>query len=239
MSKYLLRPEFLLYVSIVVLFVAPFILRFFTQGELDSDVLQYYFHVTGNKILLGALFLFVILFIRFFFLWLIAGFKGTNPSVIFSSQNRLRLQSSFFQFLKDILQVGLPFIILFYALAFALGQLNLFNSTRLQDELLLAWDVLITGTFLPLSLTSFTYPVWFVRVVEISFNYLLVVFALLGAYLFQAKQKLFREAVGVYAIALLFMFAGWILFPVMSPHDRFIDNVYNLSKQLFCLKQIP
>ena len=24
------------------------------------------------------------------------------------------------------------------------------------------------------------------------------------------------------------MFVGWVLFPVMSPHDRFIDNVYDL-----------
>jgi len=229
MVRYLLRPEFFLYFSIVVLFVAAFILRFFSQGELDFGLLQYYFQVTGDKILFGVLFLSSIFFLRFTFFWLIAGFKGTKFSVLLSRQNLLRFQSSLFQFFKDTLQVGLPFIILMYVSALALGQLNVFNSTRLQDELLFRWDVLITGTFPSLSLTSFVYPAWFVKAVEVSFINLTVVFALLGAYLFQAKQKFFREAVGVYALAFLFMFAGWILLPVMSPHDRFIDNVYNLS----------
>ena len=230
MSKYFLRPEFLLYFSIAAFLAASFLLRFFTQEELQIDFLQYYFQVSGDKILLGALFLFAILYIRFIFLWLIAGFKGTKPSVIFSPQNRLRLRSSFFQFFKDVLQVGLPFILLLYSLALALGQLNLFNSTRLQDELLLSWDVLITGTFPPLSLASFTYPVWFVKAVEISFVQLTIALAFLGAYLLQAKSKLFREAIGVYSLALLFAFAGWILLPAMRPHDCFIDYVYKIIK---------
>jgi len=96
MAKYLLRPEFFLYFSIVVLLLASFILRFFTQGELNSDLFEHYFQITGNKILFAVFFLFVIFFTRFAFFWLITGLKGTKFSVLLSRQNLLRFRSSFF-----------------------------------------------------------------------------------------------------------------------------------------------
>ena len=53
-------------------------------------------------------------------------------------------------------------------------------------------------------------------------------FALFGAYLFYANQKLFREAAVAFCLSSLLAFSGWALFPVLSPHDGFIDNVYEL-----------
>ena len=85
-----------------------------------------------------------------------------------------------------------------------------------------------THTFPSLSFATFDYPVWFIKAVDSSFSSLVLVFALFGAYLFYANQKLFREAAVAFCLASLLAFAGWTLFPVLSPHDRFIDNVYEL-----------
>ena len=119
-------------------------------------------------------------------------------------------------------------MIAFYGTSSALGQLNVFNSARLRDELLFRFDTLLTGTFPPLSAASYSFPHWFIGAVDFSFMHLVWALAVLGAYLFIAHSRLFREAIGAFFLGLMILYASWLMFPVLSPHDRFIDNVYNL-----------
>jgi len=51
---------------------------------------------------------------------------------------------------------------------------------------------------------------------------------LLAVYFLLARPKLFREIGGAFFLGLMFMFIGWVMFPALSPQDRFRDNVYDL-----------
>ena len=92
---------------------------------------------------------------------------------------------------------------------------------------MLSCVIFLTRTVLSFELASFHSSCWFVEAVRISVVQVVAAFGILAAYLFQARQKLFREAAGAFFFGTIIMFIGWTLFPVMSPHDRFIDNVYD------------
>lgn len=228
MRKILLRPEIFVYVSIVVFTAAFFALNAQTNHIRDGALGAYYVQLNGDKIAWAAVFVFLVLFVRISVWWAVLGFRGTDLGTLVSRQKVSATMSALRTFFKNSLLVGLPALLAFYSFTLALGQLNVFNKDRLQDELLARWDVLVTGTFPPLSLASLHYPAWFVEAVSISFLFLGTVLAFLAAYLFQARQKVFDEAIGAFFAGSLILFAGWIFFPVLSPQDRFIDNEYNL-----------
>lgn len=228
MLRNLLRPELLIYISFFI-FTSVFVGLNLWDGEAsDYRLLQYYVQVTGDKIIELALLLFVLFSIRAALFCMSAAVKGLDPAAVFSLQNIPRIKSACSVFLENLLGIGVPFLLAFYSLSLAIGQLNIFNKLRLQDELLVRWDFFLTHTFPPLALGSLHYPAWFVKAVEVSFMHLVPAFILFAAYLFLARQRLFREAAAAFFAGASMMFLGWIMFPVLSPHDRFIDNVYHL-----------
>jgi len=227
MLKILVRPEIFIYIAILFYIGLFFILGFFTEHESERSLLEYYSKFDGGNFSWPVAGLIVLLFLRMIVFWLNAAIRGLDPAVIFSRANLHYAVRGFVTFLKHSVVIGIPFVFALYTLALALGELNVFNATRLIDERVLSWDIFLTHTFPSLSLASFYYPGWFVEAVQFSFMKLVAAFGLFAAYLFQVNQKLFREAAGAFFIGTIIMFIGWTLFPVMSPHDRFIDNVYN------------
>jgi len=228
--KVFVRPEIFVYIAIVVFAGAFFFLGSYVGTSSDGSLVEHYYrNLSKARILWTVLLFLTALLVQGVILWCRAIFKGVEPSTVFSRKTLLRVWPEIRKFLKNLLVIGVPFILAFYSMTSALGQMNLFNSTRLRDELLFQWDVLLTGTFPPLSLGSFAYPDWFIQGVVTSFMHLVPVLTIFAAYLFLVHQKLFREAAGAFFLALLILFAGWLLFPVMSPHDRFVDNVYDGS----------
>ena len=227
MLKILVRPEIFIYIAILFYIGLFLILRFFTENMSGRGLLEYYSQFNEGNFAWPVSFLLILFFVRIMVLWLNAAIRGLDPAVVFSRVNLHYALRGFVTFLKDLVVIGLPFVIALYTLTLALGELNVFNSTRLIDETVLSWDIFLTRTFLSLSLASFQYPGWFVEAVRISFVQVVAAFGILAAYLFQARQKLFREAAGAFFFGTIIMFIGWTLFPVMSPHDRFIDNVYD------------
>ena len=229
MRKLLLRPEAVIYLTLFI-FVGVFAIFYFLLGQSSTgNFISYTFGRSGKGILWALIPLSFAFVFRLGVLWVRAFTRGVDPSTFFSRQSAVEFSKKAGEFFKNLLFVGVPFVLSFYALTSALGQLNIFNSTRLKDELLFQWDVFLTHTFPPLSLSAVEYPQWFIGAVDFSFSSLVAAFALFGAYLFYANQKLFREAAIAFCVGSLLAFAGWVLFPVLSPHDRFIDNVYNLS----------
>lgn len=228
--KVFVRPEIFVYAALAVFTGAFFALGSYLGISSDDSLVEHYYNNISEAKILWTIALFLVaLLIQGAILWARAIFGGIEPSIVFSRKTLLRLRSEISKFFKNVLVVGIPSVFAFYSMTSALGQMNLFNSTRLRDELLFQWDVLLTGTFPPLSLGSFAYPDWFIQVVVVSFMHLVPVLTIFAAYLFLTKQNLFREATGAFFLGLLILFVGWLVFPVMSPHDRFVDNVYNLS----------
>jgi len=229
MLKILARPEVLIYIAALFFAGAFLVLNVYTESEDGSALVDHYFDSIADRILWLSVFLCVVFMIRLTVFFVIAMIKSVVLGVHLYRPSFNHFFRASLTFLRNVLIVGIPFVLALYALTLALGELNIFNTSRLRDELVLQWDVFLTHTFPSLSLASFQYPGWFVEAVRYSFQNVVAALALLGAYLFQAKQKLFREAGGAYFLGVMIMFIGWIFLPVLSPHDRFIDNVYDLE----------
>ena len=224
------RPEIFVYVAIGAFAGLFLILRSYNGNvSFDSSLAQPYYENLSEARLLWTIAIFLVaLLFRGAVLWATALFRGLDPAAVFSRKNIEAILPRVRSFAKNVLIVGIPSMIAFYGTSSALGQLNIFNSTRLRDELLFRFDTLLTGTFPPLWAASFSWPHWFIGAVEFSFMYLVWFLMVLGAYLFIAHSRLFREAIGAFFLGLMILYAGWLVFPVLSPHDRFIDNIYKL-----------
>ncbi|HEX9721725.1 MAG TPA: hypothetical protein VGA53_00495, partial [Candidatus Paceibacterota bacterium] len=227
-QKFFVRPEIFIYLALVVFTATFFILNLLT-GHDGSGILEHYINLNAPKLAWTLMPLLVALLVHGIALWVKAIIQQLDPAVVFSLRNLKRQGAKIPGILKNFAVVGIPFFLAFSAMSFALGPLNVFNSTRLRDELLFRWDVFLTGTFPPFTLASIQYPSWFVAAVEFSFFYLVSIMTVFSAYLFLVHQKLFREAAGAFFLSLMIMLAGWVVFPVLSPYDRFVGNAYSLA----------
>lgn len=143
--------------------------------------------------------------------------------------------SAFRQFLakcKDdlygSLRIILPLIFTFLASSQILGTLNKLNATRLVDLEALAWDKKLTSVYPFITWSGESFPSWFINLVIYSFGALGFLIFLLGSYLLHYRRRLFREFAAAFGFSLLISLPLWYAIPILSPHDRFIDNVYNL-----------
>jgi len=225
--RILVRPEIFVYAAFFIFTTAFFLLNAFTQNG-GQDIVGHYLKLNGPRLVWTLILVFIALFAHGVVLWVKAAIRQVDPATLVTRQNAGLLIRQTRAVLKNLVTLGIPFVLAFSSLSLALGPLNVFNATRLRDELLFSWDVWLTGTFPPLTLSSFQYPGWFVSTVESPFFYLVPVLTIFGAYLFIARPHVFREAAGAFFLAAIIMFAGWFTFPVLSPNDRFVDNVYNL-----------
>ncbi len=225
------RPEIFIYIAFLVFTAIFFILDLYV-GNGGKSILRHYVDLNGPKMAWAAMLFFIALFLYGIVLCMRAMVKQINPAIVFTRQNLVRIFRGTRTILKNLATIGIPLALAFYSFSITLDKLNVFNRTRLRDELLSTWDTFLTGTFPSLSLASFQYPSWFISAVEFSFLYLVPVLAIFGSYLFIVHQRLFREAAGAFSLGLMILFAGWLMFPVLSPQDRFIDNVYELPVSL-------
>ena len=230
MRRLKLGPEIFVYVAIGA-FAGLFLILGSYNGNVsfDSSLAQHlYENLSGTKLLWTVVLFLIALLFRGVVLWILALLRGLDPATVFSRTNIVAMLPRVRSFAKNVLIVGIPSAIAFFSTSSALGQLNIFNSTRLRDELLFRLDTLLTGTFPPLTTASFSWPHWFIGAVEFSFMHLVWALVIFGAYIFIAHQHLFREAIGAFFLGLMVLYASWLVFPVLSPHDRFIDNIYKL-----------
>jgi hypothetical protein len=227
-QKFFIRPEIFVYIAPFV-FTAVFLLLGKNASGDAQGIIEYYVNLNWRSfawtagILVAGFYVYAIVF------WIKAIVYKLDPIEVFSRKNLAFQISKIPGMLGNVVFVGIPFGLGFSIMTLAIGHLNVFNSTRLRDELLFSWDVFLTGTFPALSLAFIQYPDWFIKAVEFSFLYLVPICMLLAVYLFLARARLFREAAGAFFLSLFIMFAGWYMFPVLSPHDRFVTDEYDLS----------
>ena len=217
----------------VLFFGVSFFAFAFLNKEGGDDLLSYYFGLNTKGpwpfFSMVLWLLYVVLFLRLALFIFVSGIRGEKLLFFFSRARLEKMPRALFAFCKDLFLLGGPLLLGFYVLSLAIGQLNLFNMMRLQDGLLLQWDFLLVGTYPSFTLASFSYPGWFVKLVEFAFLYLGAALVVFASYVFYAKRQLLQEAGATFFAALLVMFVGWTFFPALSPHDRFLDNVYGLS----------
>ncbi len=129
----------------------------------------------------------------------------------------------------DTLKLVIPILLFLILFPYVVGSINSINRYRLIDNQLAALDYLLTGTYPFLSLGSMKLPPWFVKAIIFSFVNL-PFFLVLLAFLSYRKNKLvFSKYAVAFFGSIMLMIPIWLTVPVMSPQDRFIDNVYNLK----------
>jgi membrane-associated phospholipid phosphatase len=181
----------------------------------------------GFFMMIAFLFVAALLYVAFSLI-ASAFYHQRNPYEFFSHEFLLRSARAVGRGLLDILLVGGPVVLTFIFICLIMAYVNPVNATRLIDDQVVEWDRAITGGYPFIVLQNIQYPSWFIQEVKFSFMDLPVVligFSLLVFFFFRAK---FEEMAAVFCLNLVIMIFLWQIFPVLSPHDRFIDNVYQL-----------
>ena len=139
-----------------------------------------------------------------------------------------KILSKFLAESKTALKFALPTLLSLFLLILTLGRTNFLNKTRLKDDLVAEWDFFLTGNYPFLSLSNIHYPKWLIYLVEFSFSYLIFFLIIFSFYIFYKNVRVFKELAVAFSLGLILMFISWLVVPVLSPHDRYIDNVYDL-----------
>ena len=130
---------------------------------------------------------------------------------------------------REVLLI-LPAILFVTVIALAMGEANAFARDRLQDAVVIGWEHALFGTYVFAALGAINYPVWLISFVVFSFDNMALILIGAGALLAYVSRRHFRELLVAFSLGILIMVPLWLTLPVLSPQDRFINNVYQLPQ---------
>jgi PAP2 superfamily len=122
----------------------------------------------------------------------------------------------------------IPAMLYITLLALVMGEANEFSRARLQDLRVIGAEHWLFGNYIFAALGSIHYPHFLIVFIIWSFGSMSVVLIGAGMVIAYLSPQRFRELLVAFCLGLLIMIPMWIALPVLSPQDRFIDNVYNL-----------
>ncbi len=128
-----------------------------------------------------------------------------------------------------LLRIAFPIALNLVLFSFLVGYVNAVNKSRLIDGTLASLDFRLTGTYPFLSLETMKFPAWLIETTAFSFLNLPSFLVLIAVVTFFRNKRVFAEYVVAFFTSIVLMIPLWLLVPVMSPQDRFIDNVYHLK----------
>ncbi len=234
MSKKIEATELISYVSSAAIAATAIILMLTTPVPVieKGNSLNYYWGLFSNPLLIGGHFL-ALACVAVGMTWamialIAAALRKKDPSRFFSLSFLKKSAERLFSGAGDFFKLWTPVIISILFLSFVLAALNQLNISRLKDELVVGWDKALTGSYPFIAFQNVPYPEWMVNFIKFSFFYLPVVLVFFGLYLFFSHRDRFREIAAAFCLSLAALLFFWELVPVLSPHDRFLDNVYAL-----------
>jgi len=222
-----------LYLLVVFLMIVVSVFRL-RIGEVGGlfDFLPYYAGLLFGPVLQNVLGYFgavlILLFIVFGVVWIYGGVRGHNPHEKLTLHFGAAARRWWMEKLTVFLKAGLPTILVFFFVGLMMSYLNVINMEALRDNELLEWDRFLFGDYPFLALYEVSYPFWMVWSIAQSFSYLPFGFFILFFVALYRDSKLFVKMAVTFSLAMVASVPLWHLFPVMSPHDRYIDNVYEL-----------
>lgn len=227
-----MRKLIILNYSAVLFFVTVFVFFAFFQSsrfQNQTEFFNYYLNSLLSFLKNGfgwlLLLFFIVLAIKLLKI-LISSVKNKEENSPFSSLKILIV--SFFKNSLGFFKICLPALLCQFFLSLALGYFNFFNRLRLRDDSLLNLDYKIFHSYPFIFLHTINYPAWFLNSVIFSFGYLTILIIMIAIFIFLKNKLVFRELISAFILGLIFMFIFWWITPALSPHDRFLDNVYNL-----------
>jgi hypothetical protein len=234
MSEKIEATELISYVSSAALAATAIILMLTTPVPVieKGNSFNYYWGLFSNPLLLGGHFL-ALACVAVGMTWSIialiaAALRKKDPSRFFSLGFLKKSAKQLLSGARDFFKLWTPVIISILFLSFALAALNQLNVSRLKDELVVGWDKALTSSYPFIAFQNVAYPEWIINSIKFSFFYLPVIFIFFSLYLFFSHRDRFREIAAAFCLSLAVLLFFWEIVPVLSPHDRFLDNVYAL-----------
>lgn len=129
----------------------------------------------------------------------------------------------------DLLRIAFPIALNLALFSYVVGYVNAANRGRLIDAKLASIDFWLTGTYPFLRLEMIRFPAWLIETAAFCFLNLPSFLVLIAVLTFLRDKRVFSKYVVAFFTSIVLMIPLWLLVPVMSPQDRFIDNVYHLK----------
>ncbi len=235
MFKKINPAQFIIYFS--VLFFAVTLIYFGVAAEKiapqsQENVITYYLdlaYTPFKKAFLWSVVFVLLALTLHLIIFFINLFRNQKSQKLISVRHAFR--KIFIKFLiesKTALKFALPSLLSLFLLTLTLGKANLFNKSRLKDGLIAELDLGLTGNYPFFSLHTIQYPKWFIYLVTFSFSYLVFFMIIFAFYIFYKNARVFKELTATFCLGLVFMSISWFVVPVLSPQDRYIDNIYKL-----------
>jgi hypothetical protein len=128
----------------------------------------------------------------------------------------------------EVVGILAPAFLFTIILSFALDSLNMVNKTRLIDLTFINMEKAIFGNYGFMIWTAAPYPIFFARFIILSFEGMSGILLAAAIAIAVARQHQLRHLAAAFCLCMLAMVPFWLVFPALSPQDRFIDNVYHL-----------
>lgn len=217
--------------------VALSILLILPTDDLDSGIslFTYYGRLGLNSFsyfgvyILQFTVIFLIARLTFFVVTLVR--KREEPLYLFKPAFIKRKCRRILNTIGKIVGIFIPILVGVSLLTLALSRMNAVNVSHLQDFVLADTGYKIFGVYPFIAVTSVEYPEFFLVITRFVFSGIYPIVALLFFYLYICHRKHFFDLVTSFFISFALMVPLWNVFPALSPHDRYIDNVYNLEIQ--------
>ena len=235
------RLNLLTYGSVLALFVFFLVLAATHSGfsaGLGWSATHYYFSVAGKSLMYVVLIVvdFAAIFLAFLATVSLLGnfvglFRGHRrmPMMLDGTSPLDSLRNGAKTLWRALIAVA-PAIIFVIIMSFMLDGLNAADRTRLIDASILGWEKALIGGYGFIILGSIHYPAWLARFIIWSFEGMSGILLVAAFVLAYTQEKLFRELVAAFCLCMVLMIPLWFIFPALSPHDRFVDNVYRLPE---------
>jgi hypothetical protein len=123
----------------------------------------------------------------------------------------------------------IPAILYITVVALAMGEANEFARAHLLDGTVIGWEHALFGVYVFAALGAIHYPHWLIELIIFSFSNMGLFLVGAGILLSYLAPRRFHELIVAFCIGILLMVPVWLLVPVLSPQDRYIDNVYQLN----------
>jgi hypothetical protein len=238
MPKKISSLNLIVYGSIAVLFSMLIVLGFSPEGLAAASfgAFEYYFGIVISSLreaLLFALY-FLIIFLVFLVavsnaknLWNALRRNGKMPMMLGKSSVREAVREAFGILWKGLSAIA-PAIFFVVLLSVVLSRINALDRFRLVDVRAIGLEYALFGNYVFAALGNFRYPSWFLNTIIFSFENMSGAVIITAFIICAFHHEKLRELVATFCLSMFLSVVMWIVFPALSPQDRFIDNVYKL-----------
>jgi len=201
----------------------------FTSGNLGAW-LHYYAYMFSGSLpeFVYVTILFFCLLIILLVIWSLGrGFLGEFFAKLSTKKDPRQIFSATLRRAVPMLLI-IPAVLFITIVALAMGEANEFARARLADGMVIGWEHALFGAYAFAALGAIRYPAWLIDFIIFSFDNMALILVVAGMVVAYLAPRRFRELLIAFCIGILAMVPFWLMVPVLSPQDRYIDNIYQL-----------